>query len=94
MDAREAFILSIAALVRQSVALNEAALAGNFQEARVCAQSLLAMAQAAGHADLGEVVADVLIRLGPIGTCPKGGYGEGLLRIAHEIDDIAFPPRR
>jgi hypothetical protein len=92
VDAREAFILSIVALVRQSVALNEAALAGDFEQARVCAQSLLAGAQAAGHAGVIEVVADALSRLGPIGTVPRGGYGEALLRIAHEIDDIAFPP--
>lgn len=89
MDAKaktEELILSVAALVR------DAALAGDFDEARFRAQIIAAKADVGGHIDLALAAAHLVVTLGPPGSVPGDGYGAGILRVAHELDRIGFTP--
>ena len=92
MDADEESILAVAEIVRDSVAMNDAALAGDFDEARFRAQLIVGKAHAGGHIDLVLAAGHLLTILGPIGTTPGPGYGAGMLRIANELDRIGFTP--
>jgi hypothetical protein len=92
MDAREESMLAVAEIVRDSAAMNDAALAGDMDEARFRAQLIVAKADAAGHLDLVLAAAHLVHTLGPAGTTPLPGYGAGMLRIANELDRIGFTP--
>jgi hypothetical protein len=92
MDAREESTLAVAEIVRDSAAMNDAALAGDMDEARFRAQLIVAKADAAGYLDLILAAADLVHTLGPVGTTPLPGYGAGMLRIANELDRIGFTP--
>ncbi|MET4675926.1 MULTISPECIES: hypothetical protein [unclassified Luteibacter] len=88
----EELILAVAEIVRDSVAMNDATLAGDFDEARFRAQLIVAKADAAGHLDLVLAAAYTLDRLGAAGSRPRDGYGAGMLRVANELDKIGFEP--
>lgn len=92
MDAREESTLGVAEIVRDSAAMNDAALAGDMDEARFRAQLIVAKADAAGYLDLVLAAAHLVHTLGPAGTTPLPGYGAGMLRIANELDRIGFTP--
>jgi hypothetical protein len=85
-------VLAVAEIVRDSAAMNDAALAGDFDEARFRAQLIVAKADAGGHVNLVLAAGHLLTILGPIGTTPLSGYGAGMLRIANELDRIGFTP--
>jgi len=86
----EKAILAIAEIVRDSVAMNDAALAGDFDEARFRVQLIVAKADAAGQRDLLLTAAHLMRTLGPAGTDPGPGYGAGMLRVANALDKIGF----
>ena len=92
MEPIEESILNVAEIVRESAAMNDAALAGDFDEARFRAQLIVAKADAAGHLDLVLAAAHLIHLLGPTGTTPRPGYGAGMLRIANELDRLGFAP--
>lgn len=92
MDPTEEAILAVAEIVRDSAAMGDAALAGDFDEARFRAQLIVSKADAAGHLDLVLAAAYTLDRLGPYGGEPRDGYGAGILRVANELDKIGFIP--
>lgn len=85
-------VLTIAHLVRDSVAMNDAALVGDFDEARFRAQLIVGKADAIGLSQVVLAAARVVERLGPTGSEPKPGYGEGMLAIANALDDVGFEP--
>jgi hypothetical protein len=92
MIPNEDAVLRVAQIVNESVAMNEAALAGDFDEARFRAQLIVSKA---GGAGLGHVVlaaARVVDQLGPMGAVPKPGYGEVMLAVAHALDDVGVEP--
>lgn len=92
MAPTEESILAFADIVRDSAAMNDAALAGDFDEARFRAKLIVAKADIAGHLDLALAAAYTSDRLGPVGSLPKDGYGTGMLRVARELDKIHFNP--
>lgn len=95
MDAKaktEELILSVAALVRDAAHMGDAALAGDFDEARFRAQLIAAKADVGGHIDLALAAAHLVMVLGAPGSLPGDGYGAGILRVAHELDRIGFTP--
>jgi hypothetical protein len=94
MSPDEESILAVAEIVRDSVAMNDAALARDFDEARFRAQLIVAKAEAAGHLDVVLAAAHVMDRLGPMGAEPRDGYGAAMLRVANELDRIGFEPLR
>lgn len=85
-------ILTVAEIVRDSAAMNDAALARDFDEARFRAQLVIAKADAAGLEDVVLAGARVLDRLGPPGSAPRKNYGEAMLGLAHVLDAIGFDP--
>jgi 4-phytase/acid phosphatase len=89
---REANVLTIAEIVRDSAAMNEAALGCDFEEARFLAQLVAGKARAAGLTKVAETAARVLSHLGPPGSAPLGGYGEAMLALASSLDDVGFDP--
>jgi hypothetical protein len=92
MNAYEETILAVAEIVRDSAAMGDAALAGDFDEARFRAELIAGKADAGGYIDLVLAAAHLLTVLGPFGAPPSPGYGAGILRIANELDRIGFTP--
>ena len=83
-------VLQLAELLSDSTAMNQAALVGDFDEARFRAQLIANNAQALGHLNLALVASQLLRTLGPAGTNPRHGYGAGMLQIASELERIGF----
>jgi hypothetical protein len=92
MTSTEDHILDVAEIVRDAAAMNEAALARDFDEARFRAQLIVGKADAIGLPDVVLAAAHLLEVLGPAGSMPKSGYGAGMLRIANELDKVGFEP--
>jgi hypothetical protein len=92
MHPDEDAILSVAEIVRDSAAMGDAALAGDFEEVRFRAELIAGKVDAGGYIDLVLAAAHLLTILGPFGTPPSPGYGAGILRIANELDRIGFTP--
>lgn len=92
MMPNEEAVLIIAHIVRDVAAMNNASLAGDFDEARFRAELIVGKADAAGLAHVMLAAARVVDQLGPIGSVPKPGYGEGMLAIANALDEVGFEP--
>jgi hypothetical protein len=92
MTSTEDHILDVAQIVRDAAAMNDAALAGDLDEARFRAQLIVGKADALGLLDLVLAAAHLLEVLGPVGSTPKSGYGAGMLRVANELDNVGFEP--
>lgn len=90
MHPDEDAILAVAEIVRDSAAMGDAALAGDFDEVRFRAELIAGKADAGGYIDLVLAAAHLLTILGPLGAPPSPGYGAGILRIANELDRIGF----
>jgi len=89
-QANEDHILAVAEIVRDAVAMNDAGLAGDFDEARFRAQLIVAKAHEAGFHDVVIAAAHLLKVLGPVASVPREGYGSGMLRVADELDKVGF----
>jgi hypothetical protein len=85
MTSDESFVLTTADIVRDSVVMNDVALASDFDEARFRAQLIVGKADAVGLLDVVLAAAQVLDRLGPVGTKPQTGYGDPMLWVATEL---------
>jgi hypothetical protein len=81
---------TVADIALHSGAMCDAALAGDFEEARLQAQIIVSKAGAAGLSDLALAAADALDRLGPQGGEPKQKYGLGIIAVAAELTKIGF----
>jgi len=92
MDAHEEHILTIAEIVRDSAAMNEAALAGDFEEVRFRNALIVGKAGAAELHDVVLAAAHLQTVLGPPGSTPRWGYGHAMLRIANELGKVGFDP--
>lgn len=66
----------------EAMAMNDAALADDLDEARFRAQLIRADAEALGLPELVAVAEDILALLRPPGTEPLPGYGRAMLRLA------------
>ncbi|URL59637.1 hypothetical protein IM816_05940 [Luteibacter flocculans] len=88
MEPDEETIITVAQIVRDCEAMAQAALAGDFDEARFRAQLIIARADVAGHLDVVLAASYTAERLGPIGTVPRDGYGAGILCVADGLDRI------
>lgn len=89
---RENYIPDVAVLVREAAAINDDALALDFDGARFGSQLIAAKADHLGHVDLAIAAAHLAVILGPVGTTPPPGYGAGMLRVANELDALGFDP--
>ncbi|ROP79710.1 hypothetical protein EDF74_0767 [Stenotrophomonas rhizophila] len=92
MRSTEETILTVAGIVIDSMSMNEAALSGDFDDARFRAELIVAKADASGHQDVVLAAAFVMDRLGPLGSVPRSGFAEGMLRVAEELDKIGVQP--
>jgi hypothetical protein len=92
MHSNEQSILAIAEILREAAAMNDAALAGDLDEARFRAQLIAKTADAGDHLDLVLAAGRLLHVLGPTGTTPLPGYGACILRITTELERIGFDP--
>jgi hypothetical protein len=88
----EETILTVAEIVRDSAAMNDAALAGDFDEARFRALLVASKADAAGLVDVALAAAYLVTVLGPVESNPGAGYGAAMLRVADELDRVGFEP--
>jgi hypothetical protein len=82
-------VLDFAAVAAEAVAVSNAALAGDLDEARFRADLLAAKADIAGLSKVATAAADLVLALGPAGTEPRSGYGVNLVRVADELDAVA-----
>ncbi|MGN6094571.1 MAG: hypothetical protein ACTHOL_19650 [Luteibacter jiangsuensis] len=86
-------VLLLAELSLEGAAMNEAALAGDFDEARFRASLLRAKAAEAGLTNIAAMARIVETSLGKPGMEPGEGYGEAMLRLANLISqDPGFAP--
>jgi hypothetical protein len=93
MSENEEAILAVAAMILESAAMNDAALAKDFDEARFRAQLIMVNASTAGHVDLAVAAAHVIVVMGSPGSLPSPGYGEAMFRVAEALGAIDFKPR-
>ena len=82
--AREESILAVAEIVRDSAAMNQAALAGDLDEARSLAFLVASKAEVAGLATLALAADDLVLILGPPASKPNSDFGAVMLRAANE----------
>jgi 4-phytase / acid phosphatase len=75
-------ILRLAQLNSEAMAMNDAALADDLDEARFRAHRIFGSALALGLSDIADVAAEVERLLGGVGTTPLPGYGHAMLRLA------------
>jgi hypothetical protein len=92
MHAAEDHILTVAEIVRDAAAMNDAGLARDFDEARFRAQLIVGKSHEAGFHKVALAAAHLLKILGPLGSVPGEGYGSGMLRVADELDKVGFEP--
>jgi hypothetical protein len=93
MPPAEETILTIAEIARDSAAMNEAALAGDFDEARFLAVLVASKAEAASMVDVAQAADDLVIILGPVGTEPNADLGAAMVRVADALDMVGSKPR-
>jgi 4-phytase/acid phosphatase len=75
-------VLRFAQLNVEAIAMNDAALADDLDEARFRAHLIREAAEEMGMTELLEVAEDVIVLLRPPGTEPLPGYGHAMLRLA------------
>lgn len=75
-------VLRFAQLNVEAMAMNDAALADDLDEARFRAHLIRTAAQEMGLAGVLGVAEDVIVLLRPPGTEPLPGYGHAMLRLA------------
>jgi len=92
MDRSNKGIMAVAQIILDGVAMNEAALELDWEEARFRCQMIAAGAANAGHRAAGEAAADLSDIFGPAGAEPSEGYGLAMLRLAELIDNIDVGP--
>lgn len=74
--------LRFAQLNVEAMAMNDAALADDLDEARFRAHLIRTSAREMGLTRVLEVAEDVIVLLRPVGTEPLPGYGHAMLRLA------------
>lgn len=92
MLTRGQHVLTIAEIVRDAAAGNDAALAGDFEEARFRAQLVVDKLEVAGMHRVVDAALRVVELLGMPGSAPRPGYGEAMLALASRLDDEGFDP--
>ncbi|MGY3228936.1 hypothetical protein ACVWWJ_000420 [Luteibacter sp. HA06] len=85
-EAEEKAVLGVAALNLESIALGEAALLGDLNEARFRASLLATQATELGFDVIGVAAADVCVALGPVDSEPAPGYGAAMFRLGVLMD--------
>jgi hypothetical protein len=86
MDAKELSIRNHAAVSQEAAAVSDAALSGNFDEARFHVRLLIAKADIAGFGQVALAAIELLTSMGPSGTQPGQGYAADLLRVADALE--------
>ena len=71
--------------------VGEAALRGDFEEARFRTQQLAATALHLRFTHLAAAATSLGISLGRSGSAPKADYGVGMLRVADELNSVCAP---
>jgi len=75
-------VLRFAQLCADAIAMNDAALASDFDEARFRARMITDCALDLGLSAIADTAADIERILGPCGAEPGPGYGEAMLQLA------------
>lgn len=72
-------------LTLEAVAMGDAALCGEMDEARFRADLIARSAIAENLPDVAEAALDVVVLLGTTGSLPQPGYGDAVLRLARVL---------
>jgi len=75
-----------------ALAMNEAALNRDFDEARFRARMVVGKAYGEGHFSVAVMAARIVEALGEPGTAPIPGYGDLMLQLAHAIGTLVGEP--
>lgn len=84
--------MPLAKLALEAVAMNEAALRGDMDEARFRVELIASRAYATGHLELASMAERTSRILGPRGTVPGAGHGHGMLAVTHIIGALMGAP--
>ena len=82
---RTAVILNFAKMSREAIAMNEAILGRDFDEARFRAHLIRVMAAESECTEVWRAARDVSELLGETGGLPRAGYGQAVLRLADRL---------
>jgi hypothetical protein len=82
----ESAILQHAEIIVEAVALSQAMLDGDLQEARFRARLIATNADSAGSGDIGRAAGRVVDFLGRGSTAPRPGYGQAIEALSVAID--------
>ncbi|APG04827.1 hypothetical protein BJI69_13615 [Luteibacter rhizovicinus DSM 16549] len=88
-DDQTLFATDVAA---EALAMNEAALQRDFDEARFRARMVVGKAYGEGCFGVAAMAARIVDALGEPGTTPRHGYGELMLQLAHLIGTLVREP--
>jgi hypothetical protein len=90
MDERTEIIMVAAELACNAAAMSEAAIAGDFDEARFRAQLIASVANSAGLRGVSMAAMVAIRQLGEYGMPPNNGYGAAILLLADRLEAIQF----
>lgn len=83
--AAEHRLMLIVELTVEAAAMNDAALAGDLEEARFRAQRIVSRARAETLCAVADAAQEVVSRLGTSGSAPRPGYGAAMLGLAQAL---------
>lgn len=93
MGSRDSTILRNADMALEALGMNQAALDGDFDEARFRARRLVTAAFAVREMPLASAAARVCHALGPMGSEPQPWLGIRLLQLVEALDAVSSPPK-
>lgn len=92
MTVNERYVLDVAALTLEAQALDEAALASDWEDARFRSLRINDLAFALGSQRVAQAARDVTRALGPAGHMPQPGYGAAMDNLSRAIGlDLEAP---
>lgn len=89
MRPSEASVLTVAEIVRDSAAMNEAALAGDFDEARFRAHVISSKARELSLRGVALAASHLIDILGKPAREPNAGVGAAMVWLADELDKVS-----
>jgi hypothetical protein len=90
MRSTEDLTFALAEIILDGVAMSEATLEHDWEEARFRCQLIATKTADAGHMGAGLAAVLVLDHLGASGTKPRDGYGDAMNRLSAEIDALQY----
>jgi hypothetical protein len=87
MPSLEESVRTLAEMVHDSLAMNEASRAGDFDEARFRAVLVASKAEAGGFTAVAQAADDLIVLLGPAGSKPNADQDAAMVWVASALEE-------